>query len=249
MLQNQIPEENTFDIFELETILLILVLILLGLVLFCFFKIQKFNKYEARLNRHREAIGYDTSGESLDSRILKLERSIEYLKKTKAENFKKVESIYDHNLDSNEKSDPLEEAPIQKQTNTETFSSQNQIKEENDEVSQPINLYDKEDSHSELYLKAPDREKAFYAPEATKSPDSDSVYIWKNDKYLILYPDMKISTINSIMASTDIYIKRACQIINAKESHHTRFEMVEPGEVIQEEDDLIVTKKLKIKYI
>lgn len=99
-----------------------------------------------------------------------------------------------------------------------------------------------------FYLPFPDKENAFYAPEASIQYNEDTFYEIKNDK-LELSNKISNELMKTALNFPENHLKRVCTIINARDSGHSSVVMVEPGKVIKEEDDFVVTKKMKIEYV
>ncbi len=105
-----------------------------------------------------------------------------------------------------------------------------------------------EEKKSEIfYLSSPDKDKAFFAPEATFRPNEKTMYSLDGD-CLKLYDRIDEQTMRLALNSLDILVKRVCEVQNAKEPQHTKIVMIEPGKVIRERDDFLVTSKMKVKF-
>lgn len=100
-----------------------------------------------------------------------------------------------------------------------------------------------------LYLSSPDQEKTFFAPEATVTPNPNTIYEIVNNSELRLYDRISEQTMRLAMNSSELLIKRVCEVVNARENHHQKFEMVSSGKVTKENDDIVVVEKAKVKFV
>lgn len=98
------------------------------------------------------------------------------------------------------------------------------------------------------YMSFPDNENTFYLPEATPEPQNDSFYMIVNSE-LKLFDQIQEKEMKAALNFVDNHIKRACVIMNARESNHTQIRMVEPGKVVIEDTDVVVLEKMKVEYI
>jgi hypothetical protein len=129
-------------------------------------------------------------------------------------------------------------------------SNEQSMKTEEDQPSQVIDLEIKKELYKNIsyFLGSPDKEKAFYAPEATENPGANTLYVIEEDNTLNLYNKINSQAMKSAMNSVEIHIKRVCEIMNAKEPQHTKIVMLKPGEVTKENEDFLVTNKMKVKF-
>lgn len=108
-------------------------------------------------------------------------------------------------------------------------------------------LEPEEEAVNVFYLASPDKERAFYAPEATVVPDNQTLYVIK-DNVLELYDRADNRAMESAINFFEIMIKRVCDVSNSKEAHHSKIVMVQPGRVFKENDDFVVTDKIKVMF-
>jgi hypothetical protein len=101
--------------------------------------------------------------------------------------------------------------------------------------------------HTTFFLGFPDTESAFYAPEATESPTEESFYKIKGDQ-LFLYEEASPATMQSALNFIENHVKRACIILNARESFHSKLIMEEPGRIERVDDDYRIIDKLRVRY-
>lgn len=104
------------------------------------------------------------------------------------------------------------------------------------------------DNEFPVFLGAPDNEKVFYAPEATQTPNANTLFVIGHTMNLSLYPNINPLAMKSAMNSVEIHIKRVCDILNKKEPQHSKIIMLEPGEVAKEREDFLVINKMKVKF-
>lgn len=256
VLQASGGSNRKISIWDLD---LTLQLFFLALLLLSIYSFGKILTYKTRLDRHREDLN------NLRTQIPREEPKVMgqgYFKNNSLKKEKKPmshttehENVQKDHQDNIHASNNVISTPEYNDNPLTTNNSENV--EEAEIISPTLDLSPHSSTERDametiekqfLYLKAPDDEKAFYAPEATETPDHETVYALEGTE-LKLFAGMKASTMNTVMASSDIYIKRVCQIINVKEPQHTQFVMVDPGEVIKENEDFVVTKKMKVKYI
>lgn len=97
------------------------------------------------------------------------------------------------------------------------------------------------------YLPFPDKEKTYYAPEASSVPKADTFYKIEEEN-LLIYDNISTEQMNAAMNFVENHIKRVCVIQNAREPFHTKVIMISPGKVIRKADDYLVTDKIRVLY-
>lgn len=229
---------------EYNVTTLLIVLYVLLLIFFFFLLWGRFKIKDERDKYKNEARSQKELKEQMQKEIIDLRTKLESLTKTNkllSDQNEKLKGLTTSKINPNvskvnliEKADPVQ---IEEESPNKAIELQVTPRQElSSTPSEPV-----------FYLGFPDSDNTFYALEATDTPSDESFYKIIGDDIMLhdnIDPDKMKMALNFI----ENHVKRACVILNSKESFHTKIVMEDSGKVEKDGDDFKITKKLKVKY-
>lgn len=102
------------------------------------------------------------------------------------------------------------------------------------------------------YLPSPDGEGRFYNPDSTVNAEEDSIYAVTEDGELVLNDNISNKALKTVLNAPELHLKRAANVEGSRGENNIdnyTIELVKPGKVSIQGDNITVTQKPTIRIV